>query len=335
MSRANKLFLIISVFAAVAIILLTAVLLTVTGENIKKIASLESDFQKNASSTNSKIAALDRQISSLGQNLSALSGQSQKVADSVKAIADSQTASSKSQQDLVTTVVAKITPSVVSVVAVKDVPQYEVVYQNPFGNDPAFKDFNIQIPVMKQKGTAPAQVSAGTGFFVTADGYIVTNRHVVADQGASYVAFLPDGSKKDVTVVYRDPVQDVAVLKINQGSYAPVNLGESNSVRVGQTVIAVGNALGQYNNTVSIGIISGLNRTITASDSNGTSETLNGIIQIDAAINPGNSGGPLVDLNGNVIGVNVATVTGSSDISFSIPIDVIKTTLKTALGRTF
>lgn len=337
MKSANKLFLITLTIIALGAITLIAfvMLLTATVNNSKKISELESSLQKTASSTKNQITSLNQHITSIVQTLSDINGENKKVVSSLKEISNKQTAVPKSQQDFVTTAVANVTPSVVSIVAVKDIPQYEIVYQNPFGDDPTYKDFNIQVPVMKQKGSAPAEVSAGTGFFVTADGFIVTNKHVIADQNASYVAFLPDGAKKDAIVIYRDRNQDVAVLKVMPGNYKPVTFGESTSVKIGQTVIAIGNALGQYDNTVSIGIISGLNRIITASDSNGTKETLSGLIQIDAAINPGNSGGPLVNLDGKVIGINVATVVGGSNISFSIPIDVIKTVLKTALGKNF
>ncbi len=318
------------------LLILAVVLLAVIDNLHKEITALNLDYQKTASSTDSKISSLEKQISALNDTLASVTGENKKVATSLEEIANRQPTVQKSQQDLVTAAVAKVTPSVVSVVAVKDVPQYDVVYQNPFGDNPMFKDFNIQVPVLKQKGTAPSQVSAGTGFFVTSDGYIVTNKHVVSDESASYTAFLPDGSKQNVTVVYRDPLADVAILKVSGVNYKSVDLGQSNLVKLGQTVIAVGNALGEYNNTVSIGIVSGLNRSITASDKgNGTSETLNGVIQTDASINPGNSGGPLVDLEGKAIGVNVATIVGSSNISFSIPIDIIKITLQKALGRNF
>ena len=337
MSKVTKLLLVIGTTITVAVIFTFVLTLSaISTENAKRIIALENGLMKIASSTGNKITTLEQQMSVLTQNLSNVNSEGQKIAASLKEIANRPpTVIQKSEQDLVTTAVAKVTPSVLSVIAVKDIPQYEVVYQNPFGDDPMFKNFNIQVPVMKQKGTALAQVGAGTGFFVTIDGFIVTNRHVVIDKNASYVAFLPDGSRKEVVVIYRDPDQDVAVLKISGNNYKPVSLGNSSVAKLGQTVIAVGNALGQYNNTVSVGIISGLNRTITASDSAGTTETLKGVIQIDAAINPGNSGGPLVDLGGNVIGVNVATITGSSNISFSIPINIIKATLQTALGRSF
>ncbi|HEY9584913.1 MAG TPA: trypsin-like peptidase domain-containing protein [Candidatus Paceibacterota bacterium] len=321
-----------NIFALILAIALAALAINLSG----RISKLDYSYQETASTTAAKILILEEQISDLNEKISVITGQSRQTAASIKEIQNKQAIVPKSEQDLVTAAVAKVTPSVVSVVALKDVPQYEVVYQNPFGDDPNFQDFGIRVPVLRQKGTKQSQVGAGTGFFVTSNGFIVTNKHVVADQNASYVAFMPDSTKQDVIVIYRDPVSDVAVLKVPGTNYKPIALGDSGKTKLGQTVIAVGNALGELNNTVSIGIISGLNRSITASDKgSGTTETLTGVIQTDAAINPGNSGGPLVNLDGEAIGVNVATVTSGSNISFSIPINVIKEALKIALGRVF
>lgn len=319
------------------LLLILLVFLFITTINLdKKIKVLDTKYQKIASTTDNKISDFQKQITDIEDKLISVIKENKLIANSVQKISAKQSVVQKSEQDLVTSAVAKVTPSVISIVAVKDVPQYEVVYQNPFGDDPRFKDFSIQVPILKQKGTKRSQVGAGTGFFVTANGFIVTNKHVVADTNASYTSFLPDGTKQDVIVIYRDPNQDVAVLKVVGTNYKPVSFGDSASAKLGQTVIAVGNALGELNNTVSIGIISGLNRTITASDKgSGTTETLTGVIQTDAAINLGNSGGPLVNLDGEAIGINVATVVGSNNISFSIPINVIKTTLQTALGKAF
>ena len=122
------------------------------------------------------------------------------------------------------------------------------------------------------------------------------------------------------TVVWRSPIKDLAVVKIAGSGYPIVPLGDSSSLHLAQSVFAVGNALGQYSNSVSVGVISGLNRSITASDDQGNPETLTGVIQTDAAINPGNSGGPLVDLSGEAVGINVAVVQGSENIGFSLPI---------------
>lgn len=234
-----------------------------------------------------------------------------------------------SQEEILTSAVANATPSVVSIVVSKDVPQLVVEYVNPFGDDPFYRDFGFRIPVYRQKGTVEQKVGAGTGFIVSRDGHIITNRHVAADTDAHYTVLLWSGAQKSATVVYRDPAHDIAILKI-EGAYTPLRLGNSNAVRLGQSVVAIGNALGEFNNSVSTGIVSGLNRTIEASDGKET-ERIEGVIQTDAAINRGNSGGPLLDLSGNAIGVNVATVLGSNNISFAIPINVAKSILEKAL----
>lgn len=230
-----------------------------------------------------------------------------------------------SQDQLLTQAVAKVTPAVVSIVISKDVPQLDVTYENPFSNDPLFQNLGIQVPVYHQKGTTKQKVGGGTGFIITKNGYIITNRHVVEDTSASYTALLSDGRQLPVTVVYKDAKQDVAIVKIEGQNFPMVALGDSANLKAGQSVFAIGNVLAEYNNSVSVGIISGLNRTIQAGDENGGNvEELSGIIQTDAAINPGNSGGPLVDLNGKVVGVNVATVQGASSIGFSVPINIVK-----------
>lgn len=238
-----------------------------------------------------------------------------------------------SEETALTAAVAKIAPSVVSIVITKDVPQLEVVYENPFGNDPFFESFNIQVPRYRVKGTEEKKVGAGTGFFVTSDGYIVTNRHVVEDAAARYTVLLSDGKQAEATVVHRDPSVDVAVLKIQGSGYRAVEFGDSDALKLGETIFAVGNALGEYNNSVSVGIVSGLNRDITAQGASGVAEELKGVIQTDAAINPGNSGGPLVTLDGRVVGINVAMVRGSSNISFAIPVASVRSIIDHAIGR--
>ncbi|MBI2410074.1 trypsin-like peptidase domain-containing protein [Candidatus Kaiserbacteria bacterium] len=223
--------------------------------------------------------------------------------------------------------VAKVTPAVVSIVETQVVPQLEVTYVNPFGNDPFFQGFGLQVPVYRQVGTTTRQVSAGTGFLVRSNGYIITNKHVVANRDATYTVLLSNGKQKLGTVVWRSPGEDLAVIKIAGSGYATVPLGNSAGLKLGQSVFAVGNALGRYNNTVSTGIISGLNRNITATDQQGNPETLSNVIQTDTAINPGNSGGPLVTYIGEAIGVNVAVVQGGENISFALPINKVKTAL--------
>ncbi len=172
--------------------------------------------------------------------------------------------------------------------------------------------------------------AAGTGIIVTSDGYVLTNKHVI--NGANKVTVvLDDGTTyEDVKVVTTDPMNDVAFLKIDGVSdLTPAKLGDSKTISVGQQVIAIGNALGEYQNTVTAGIISGTGRSVTASDGSGyNTETLSDMIQTDAAINSGNSGGPLVNAAGEVIGINTATSTTAENMGFAIPISSVKGMLK-------
>ncbi len=172
------------------------------------------------------------------------------------------------------------------------------------------------------------QIGSGSGFIISEGGLIITNRHVVDDEGATYTVVFNDGSSTEAEVVGRDPLLDIAVLRINPENVdidiEPLNLGNSDAIRVGQTVIAIGNSLGRFSNTVSTGIISGLSRDIIASGEGGVgAERLTGVIQTDASINPGNSGGPLLDIAGNVIGVNVAVAQDAENIGFAIPINLV------------
>ncbi len=168
--------------------------------------------------------------------------------------------------------------------------------------------------------------AAGTGIIATSDGYVITNKHVI--NGANKVTVvLDDGTTyEDVEVVATDPLNDVAFLKIKDATDLPAaTLGDSKTISVGQQVIAIGNALGEYQNTVTSGIISGTGRSVTASDGSGyNAETLTDMIQTDAAINSGNSGGPLVNAAGEVIGINTATSTSAENMGFAIPISSVK-----------
>jgi len=180
-------------------------------------------------------------------------------------------------------------------------------------------------------GTAE-QDGAGTGIIVGKNGYVMTNKHVV--QGANTVSVvLSDGtSYDDVQVIGTDPLNDVAFLKIPNVSNLPtVELGDSTTIRVGQQVVAIGNSLGQYQNTVTSGIISGTGRPVSA-QAGSSVENLTDLIQTDAAINPGNSGGPLLNLQGQVIGINTATVEDAQGIGFAIPIGATKGILKGVLA---
>lgn len=169
------------------------------------------------------------------------------------------------------------------------------------------------------------QNTIGTGFVVSDKGIIVTNRHVVSDLGGKYSVVTKDGKKLDITRIYRDPNLDLALVKVSNSDLKQLELGDSSKLKVGQTVIAIGNALGRFDNTVTTGVVSGLGRAVTAGDPfSGETERLDNLVQTDAAINPGNSGGPLLNSAGQVIGVNVATTEGAQNIGFAIPINSVK-----------
>lgn len=173
------------------------------------------------------------------------------------------------------------------------------------------------------------QSTIGTGFVVSDKGIIVTNRHVVSDPDTKYSIITRDGKKLDVDKIYRDPVLDLALVKVNGSDLNALQLGDSAKLKAGQTVIAIGNALGRFENTVTTGVVSGLGRAVSAGDPfSGETEQLDNLIQTDAAINPGNSGGPLLNSAGQVIGLNVATTEGAQNIGFAIPINSIKPILE-------
>lgn len=176
------------------------------------------------------------------------------------------------------------------------------------------------------------QEGAGTGIIVSKNGYILTNKHVI-DGATTVQVILSDGTTyEDVQVLGTDPLNDVAFLKIDKVNDLPAaKLGDSTSIRVGQKVVAIGNSLGQYQNTVTSGIISGTNRPISAQAGDNV-ENLTDLIQTDAAINPGNSGGPLLNLSGQVIGINTAIAADAQGIGFSIPINATKGILKGVLA---
>lgn len=181
-------------------------------------------------------------------------------------------------------------------------------------------------------GRNVAQEGAGTGIIVSADGYVLTNKHVISGANAIKVILADGTTHENARVIGTDPLNDVAFLKINNVNDLPaVDIGDSSSVRVGQRVVAIGNSLGQYQNTVTSGIISGIGRPISA-QSGDTIENLTDLLQTDAAINPGNSGGPLLNLSGQVIGINTAIVEDAQGMGFAIPINATKGLLKGVLA---
>lgn len=175
--------------------------------------------------------------------------------------------------------------------------------------------------------TEEVQRDIGTGFVVDVSGLIVTNKHVVLDTAAEYKVIAKDGKEYPVVKIYRDPVSDLAILKIEESSIPALTLGESEKIRVGDSVIAIGTALGEFRHTVTTGVISGIGRSITAGTGFSQLEELENVIQTDAAINPGNSGGPLLNARGEVIGVNVAVTANAQNIGFALPINIVKDSL--------
>lgn len=210
-------------------------------------------------------------------------------------------------------------PAVVSVIISKDLPVLERYFEtvpSPFG------DFNMRVPRVRQRGTERQQVGGGTAFFVSADGLLMTNKHVVSDPEAAYSVLLNDGRTLDATVLDTDAFNDIALLKVEGNDFPFLSLAQHDRPDLGQTVVAIGNALAEFRNTVSVGVISGLQRSIMAGNAaSGTTEQLNSILQTDAAINEGNSGGPLINLDGDVLGMNTAVAAGAQNIGFAIPVD--------------
>lgn len=237
------------------------------------------------------------------------------------------------EESSVVEAVEKASPAVVSIIITKDLPKLESFYYSPFGDDDFFNDFfnDFLVPGTRQNGTERREVGGGSGFIISKDGLVVTNKHVVLDQEADYSVLLNDERTYEAEVLARDPINDLAVLKIkgdNHDDLPTVELGDSSILKTGQTVIAIGNALGEFRNTVSVGVISGLARSITASGGAGFAEELTNIIQTDAAINPGNSGGPLLNLAGQVIGINTAISQQGQGIGFAISINEVKNSIQ-------
>lgn len=211
-------------------------------------------------------------------------------------------------------VAEKISPSVVTVAVVA--PKQRVMQFSPFGG------FESRI-----QGGEPQDI--GSGFIVDSSGLIITNKHVVEDSSATYKVITHDDKEYDAKQIFRDPYNDIAIIKIEANGLTPVTLGDSSKLKVGQYAIAIGTALGEFRHTVTTGVISGLGRGITAGSAyQGYVEQIDNVIQTDAAINPGNSGGPLLDAGGSVVGVNVAVASGAQNIGFAIPINVVKNGLE-------
>lgn len=221
------------------------------------------------------------------------------------------------EESVVTSVVEKSLPSVVTI---------GIVTTRQMGGVFEFDPFNPFFNFRRNRGPQEkVDRNIGSGFIISEDGLIITNKHVVADTEASYKVLTSDDVKYDVEKIYRDPNNDLAILKIQAKGLKPLPLGDSDSLKLGQMAIAIGTPLGEFTNTVTVGIVSGLGRGITAgSPFEGFVEKLDGVIQTDAAINPGNSGGPLLNSKGQVIGVNSAIAQEGQNIGFAIPVKVVE-----------
>ena len=240
------------------------------------------------------------------------------------------------QERVVISAVEKSTSSVVSILVKKTSGE---IYDEYLKGDP-FKDFfkdlipnYKELDLPKDRETLK-QIGAGTGFIVSSDGFVITNKHVVEDNSAVYTILTNEGEEFDVEVLAKNPVQDIAILKIKDTDkvFESLKLGDSSNIKLGQSAIAIGNALGEFQNSVSVGVISGLERSVIAQGENMV-ETLEDIIQTDAAINRGNSGGPLLNLRGEVIGINTAVSMAGENIGFAIPINKAKRDLEQVLTQ--
>jgi serine protease Do len=220
----------------------------------------------------------------------------------------------------------KICPAVITIVVSKDLPKAENFYSFPFGG----KQFMMP---KNEKGrpnkTQKTQIGGGSGFIISKDGYVFTSNHVVSDTSADYTVIIDPRHKYPAKVLSRNPINDTAVLKLDGKEFPFLEMADSNKIQLGEEVIAVGNALGEFTDTLSTGIVSGLSRFITAFGGiEQQTQNLRGLIQTDAAINPGNSGGPLVNMDGQVIGINTAMIMGAQNIGFAIPINYAKKDLE-------
>lgn len=253
---------------------------------------------------------------------------SQEIKGLKKEIINTETTTVKitEEESAVISAVEKVSPAVVNIIASKDLPKIQN-YGSPF-DDEFFRRFfgdDFSVPDNSQDSqTEKTEISSGTGFIVSQDGYIVTNKHVVSSDGADYTVLMNNEEKYDGKVIARDPINDIAIIKIEASGLPTVELGSSSNLKVGQKVIAIGNALGEFSNTVSTGVISGLSRSIIASGGSSGSEELTDVIQTDASINPGNSGGPLLDISGKAIGINTAIAADAQNIGFAIPVNEVK-----------
>ncbi|CAN5223292.1 hypothetical protein BH09PAT2_BH09PAT2_00480 [soil metagenome] len=218
------------------------------------------------------------------------------------------------QESVVTKVVEDSLPSVVTIgisttSRIKD--SFEISPFSPFGQ--------------KSRQERVIEQNIGSGFIISEDGLVITNKHVVLETDATYKVLTNDNKEYDVKKIYRDPLNDLAILKIDATNLKPLSIGNSSKLKLGQMAIAIGTPLGEFQNTITVGVVSGLGRGITAgSPYEGFVEKLDNVIQTDAAISAGNSGGPLLNSAGQAIGINTALASEGQNIGFAIPINIVK-----------
>lgn len=221
------------------------------------------------------------------------------------------------EESVITKVVEDALPSVVTIGISKTTQPTNAYQFDP--TDP--------FSPLRPRQTTPRKIeqNIGSGFIITADGLIITNKHVVADTTAGYNVLTNDKKSYSVQKIYRDPLNDLAIIKVDAIGLKPLKLGDASKLKLGQMTIAIGTPLGEFTNTVTSGIVSGLGRGITAgSPFEGYVEKLDNVIQTDAAISPGNSGGPLLSSSGEVIGINTAVAQEGQNIGFAIPANIVK-----------
>ncbi len=223
-------------------------------------------------------------------------------------------------------VAKKVCPAVITIIVSKEISRAEQFYFAPPNQGPA-------LPPQNGNSNEKTKIGGGSGFIISPEGYIFTCAHVVNDIDASYTAIIDPEQKYECQVLAKDPLIDLAILKINARQKLPwLKMGNSETIQLGESVLAVGNPMGEFDDTLSAGIISGLSRRITAYGGSKMQETsLRGLIQTDAAINPGNSGGPLVNMRAQAIGINTATVMGAQNLCFAIPVSYAKKMMEEVL----
>ena len=222
-------------------------------------------------------------------------------------------------------------PAVVNITISRDVARLRNFNRNQFPFDDFFGfDAPLEFTLPDDENPEPQlrEVGGGSGVIIDASGLVVTNKHVVSDEEAIFTVTLSDGTEYEAQVLAKDPVLDLALIKIDGSDLPTLPLGDSDAIRPGQSVIAIGNALAEFGNTVTRGVVSGVGRRVQAGDGRGFSEVLDQAIQTDAAINPGNSGGPLLNLAGQVIGINTAVSSRGQSVGFAIPINAAKKTIE-------